>query len=50
MEIKVVSGDIAGTSSSDKERGYLAKGATGVPVRTLVNLVLSLADKGVGTT
>jgi len=35
--------DIAGTSLSDKERGYLVKGATGVPVRTLVNLVLSLA-------
>jgi len=35
--------DIAGTSLSDKERGYQIKGATGVPVRTLVNLVLSLA-------
>ncbi len=35
--------DIAGTSMSEKERGYLVKGATGVPVRTLVNLVLSLA-------
>jgi len=35
--------DIAGTSMSEKERTYLAKGATGVPVRTLVNLVLSLA-------
>jgi len=34
--------DIAGTSQSDKERNYLVKGATGVPVRTLVNLVLSL--------
>ena len=34
--------DIAGTSESDKEKGYLVKGATGVPVRTLVNLVLSL--------
>jgi leucyl aminopeptidase len=37
--------DIAGTSLSDKERGYQIKGATGVPVRTLVNLVLSLAGK-----
>jgi leucyl aminopeptidase len=37
--------DIAGTSMSDKERGYLVKGATGVPVRTLVNLVLSLAKE-----
>ena len=35
--------DIAGTSTSDKERNYLVKGATGVPVRTLVNLVLALA-------
>ena len=35
--------DIAGTSTSEKERGYLVKGATGIPVRTLVNLVLSLA-------
>ncbi len=35
--------DIAGTSQSDKERGHLVKGATGVPVRTLVHLVLSLA-------
>ena len=35
--------DIAGTSMSEKERGYLVKGATGVPVRTLVNLVVSLA-------
>lgn len=37
--------DIAGTSMSDKERGYQIKGATGVPVRTLVNLVVSLAQK-----
>ena len=35
--------DIAGTSLSEKERTYLVKGATGVPVRTLVNVVLSLA-------
>ncbi len=35
--------DIAGTSLSEKEKAYLVKGATGVPVRTLVNLVLSLA-------
>ena len=34
--------DIAGTSLSEKERSYLVKGATGVPVRTLVNLVRSL--------
>jgi leucyl aminopeptidase len=35
--------DIAGTRLSDKERGYVVKGATGVPVRTLVNLMISLA-------
>jgi len=35
--------DIAGTSLSEKERTYLVKGATGVPVRTLVNLILCLA-------
>jgi leucyl aminopeptidase len=35
--------DIAGKELSDKERGYQLKGATGVPVRTLVNLVLALA-------
>jgi len=35
--------DIAGTNMTEKERNYLAKGATGVPARTLVNLVLSLA-------
>lgn len=38
--------DIAGTVSSDKENGYTVKGATGVGVRTLVELALSL-DKGV---
>ena len=36
--------DIAGPSYSDKEKGYLLKGATGVPVRTLVNLALSLTE------
>jgi leucyl aminopeptidase len=35
--------DIAGTARSEKERGYIVKGATGVVVRTLVNLALSLA-------
>jgi leucyl aminopeptidase len=34
--------DIAGTSRTEKDRGHLVKGETGVPVRTLVNLVLSL--------
>ncbi len=36
--------DIAGTADTNKEKGYLVKGATGVPVRTLVNLVLNMAD------
>ncbi len=35
--------DIAGTSMSEKEQNYLVKGATGVPVRTLVHLTLTLA-------
>lgn len=34
--------DIAGTSDTDKDSGYQVKGATGVPVRTLVGLVLSM--------
>ena len=37
--------DIAGTSDSDKVKGYLVKGATGVAVRTLVNLVVALAEE-----
>ncbi|MFH1646880.1 MAG: leucyl aminopeptidase [Chloroflexota bacterium] len=35
--------DIAGTYFTDKEKGYLVKGATGIPVRTLANTVLALA-------
>ena len=35
--------DIACTVITDKERKHLVKGATGSPVRTLVNLVVSLA-------
>jgi leucyl aminopeptidase len=35
--------DIAGTASSTKESGYTVKGATGVGVRTLVELALSEA-------
>lgn len=34
--------DIAGTSMTEKEHRYHVKGATGVPVRTLVNLTLKL--------
>ncbi len=35
--------DIAGTFLADKEKGYLVKGGTGVPVRTLVTLIMQLA-------
>ena len=35
--------DIAGTSLTSKEKGHVVKGATGVGVRTLVNLVMNLA-------
>jgi leucyl aminopeptidase len=35
--------DIAGTSFCDKERTYLPKGASGVPVRTLVQFALTRA-------
>jgi len=38
--------DIAGTAFSDKESGYIVKGATGVGVRTLAELALSLAKQG----
>jgi len=37
--------DIAGVDLSEKEHGYLVKGATGIPVRTLVNLALDMAQK-----
>ncbi len=37
--------DIAGTSLREKEHGYLVKGATGVTVRTLINLAINSADK-----
>ena len=35
--------DIAGTARNSKVGGWNTKGATGVPVRTLVQLALSLA-------
>jgi leucyl aminopeptidase len=35
--------DIAGTSLTEHERGYVVKGSTAVPTRTLINLVLALA-------
>ena len=37
--------DIAGTARSDAEYGYTSRGATGVPVRTLIALVRDLARK-----
>ncbi len=37
--------DIAGTSYSSKESGYTRKGATGVPVRSLVSLAAALSKK-----
>ncbi len=40
--------DVAGTSDIDKDRGYLIKGATGVPTRTLINLLINLAGKESG--
>ncbi|MDO8491690.1 MAG: leucyl aminopeptidase, partial [Dehalococcoidia bacterium] len=36
--------DIAGTADTDKTKGYQVKGATGVPVRTFVNLALNMAE------
>ncbi len=37
--------DIAGTSFGDKEHKYHVKGATGVPVRTLVSLVMAISGR-----
>ena len=37
--------DIAGTFETDKEKGYQPKGATGVMVRTLVNLAVELLSE-----
>ena len=36
--------DIAGTYMTNKDKGYLVKGGTGIPTRTLVNLALELAN------
>ncbi len=38
--------DIAGTSTSEKASGYLVKGATGAPARTLAQLAVNLAKPG----
>lgn len=37
--------DVAGTAMIGKDRKYWSKGGTGVPARTLINLVLALAEK-----
>ena len=37
--------DIAGTARAEETKGYVTKGATGVPVRTLVRLALNMAKK-----
>ncbi len=37
--------DIAGTSDADKEKGYQPKGATGVMVRTLVQVAVGLLEE-----
>ena len=35
--------DMAGTDDSDKDKGVFVKGSTGIPTRTLINLVLGMA-------
>jgi leucyl aminopeptidase len=37
--------DMAGTDDSDKDKGVYVKGSTGIPTRTLINLVLGMAPK-----
>jgi leucyl aminopeptidase len=37
--------DIAGVDMAEKEEGYYIKGATGIPVRTLVGVVMGMARK-----
>jgi leucyl aminopeptidase len=37
--------DMAGTDDSDKDKGIFVKGSTGIPTRTLINLVLGMAAK-----
>lgn len=39
--------DMAGVDNYDKEKGAIVKGASGIPVRTLVNFALMLAGEGV---
>jgi leucyl aminopeptidase len=35
--------DMAGTDDSDKDKGIYVKGSTGIPTRTLINLVMAMA-------
>ena len=37
--------DIAGTARTESDKGYAPKGASGVPVRTLINLAQNLSKK-----
>ncbi|MGB6896680.1 MAG: leucyl aminopeptidase [Dehalococcoidia bacterium] len=37
--------DMAGVDNYDKEKGVMVKGASGIPVRTLVRLALALAEE-----
>jgi leucyl aminopeptidase len=37
--------DIAGVDMAEKEESYYIKGATGIPVRTLVGVVMGMARK-----
>jgi leucyl aminopeptidase len=37
--------DMAGVDFYEKEKGVLVKGASGIPVRTLVHLALDLANE-----
>jgi leucyl aminopeptidase len=37
--------DMAGVDFYEKEKGVLTKGASGIPVRTLVHLALDLAER-----
>ena len=37
--------DIAGTSDTDKDKGYNVKGATGTPVRTLIQFIMNMSPR-----
>ncbi len=37
--------DIAGTSDTDKDKGYNLKGATGTPVRTLIQFIMNMSPR-----